>query len=111
MTLSNEELDKARTMEAERRIKTGSWWDVATEAARLAREGWLPKHAVDPLILTARKICAFFDSSPYAVRYTDGDYDKSPTMSNVLKILREQEQDTSIINQPEPIPLVKGSQL
>jgi hypothetical protein len=67
--MTNEELDKATGDEAERRWREGggdvglvrSLSEVATIAARLARENWTPPEPVDPDVLAFREWDATHD--------------------------------------------------
>lgn len=63
--MTNEELDRARAEEAAKRIKNlGTYGgslpvysiSAITEAARLAREGWMPPEPVDPDLAEAEAI-------------------------------------------------------
>ena len=58
--MSPEELDEARVEEARRRWNSNDPTipDIATGAARLAREGWTPPEPVDPDVLAFREWAA-----------------------------------------------------
>jgi len=72
--MTNEELDEATADEAWRLLEEGQ--DVATIAARLAREGYAPPEPVDPDVLAVREFLSRSADDITARRnYLAGNYD------------------------------------
>lgn len=111
MTLTNEELDNARAEEAWNiYMSTGESPYVAT--ARLAREGWTPAPAIDPLRLSAREICAKWceeEGNPQkAILYREGYYDNTGDpllcvafdgLKRGMELAREQDKAEPVITE------------
>lgn len=95
MILSNEELDKARVVEAGRLTQLNCYIDhdafAFSEYRRLVRTNWQPTPAVDPLVLEARKLCAEdvkLTTPCLAPGYLKGDFDHGPKMLHALTALK-----------------------
>lgn len=90
--MTDEELDRARAIEAHRQVDPKFCFDYLTQesqkarilAAKLAREGWMP---VDPKLIRAREIAA--EIFKYAEDYSSGRHDDSPFIKGILVALNE----------------------
>lgn len=91
--MTNEELDRARAIEAHKRISKSSvsfeYLDNSAKeerilAAKLAREGWMP---VDPKLIRAREIVA--KEVAYPEDIIKGLWDNTPIIKAVLVALNE----------------------
>ena len=100
--MTPEELDEARAKEAERLWSSGdpndpTIPDIATAAARLAREGWTPPEPVDPDVLAFREFASkAARSASLAESYRDGDMDSCTSAHLFLagaRMAREQERE------------------
>lgn len=88
--MTNEELDKVRARKAyESAPANSSLIQIAEEAARLAREGWVPQ---DPVLVEARKIVAEVwqkrNHSSFAESTLRGNEDDTASIEAVCIALR-----------------------
>ena len=96
-----EQLDEARAKEALREADEANRYftflEVATLAARRAREGWTPPPAVDPDILAFREWMIATSGTPeYREEVLAGKWDRSVSAHAYLagaRIAREQERE------------------
>ena len=99
--MTNEELDEARAKEALRETDEANRYftflEVATLAARLAREGWTPPEPVDPDVLAFREWMIATSGTPeYREEVLAGKWDRSVSALGFFagaRMAREQEQE------------------
>jgi len=89
--MTDEELDKARALEAHRLDPT-NYMVMAIAAARLAREGWTP---VDPDVLAVREVMAkrVCSNSEISANYRKGAYDQDYSFHTALAAYRQGKAD------------------
>ena len=99
--MTNEELDEARVEEASRRLNSNDPTipDIATGAARLARENWTPPEPVDPDLLAFREWFAAYAPNSRE-RILAGEWDQCLTNQAYLagaRMAREQERAKELV--------------